>query len=72
MSIDKGIKIRFLADGRERLLEGRRQTLEAEVRSRYAERIAEAGFVERLRIEAAIRDEIRRRLDETAPREALY
>lgn len=29
MSIDKGIKVHFLADGRERLLEGRRQTLEA-------------------------------------------
>lgn len=70
--MSEATKVRFLADGRQRALEGRRQYLEDEVRSRYAERIAEAGFVERWRIEAAIRDEVRRRLGEVAPREALY
>ena len=72
MGIDKGIKVRFLADGRQRALEGRRRFIEAEVRFRYAERIARAGFVERWRIEAALRDEVRRRLAETAPHRALY
>ncbi|HVR98490.1 MAG TPA: hypothetical protein VMW27_17885 [Thermoanaerobaculia bacterium] len=64
--------VRFLADGRQRALEGRERFIEEEVRFRYAERIARAGFIERWRIEAAIRDEVRRRLDEIAPRRALY
>lgn len=70
--MSEATKVRFLIDGRERLLEGRRRAVEVEVRALYAERIAEAGFIERWRIEAAIRSEVRRRLDEMAPPGALY
>jgi len=62
----------FVADGRERLVSASRTDVEAEVRSRYAEPLAAAGVLERLRLELRIRREIRQALERIAPAAALY
>ena len=65
----------IVANGRELLLEacsGEIRQIEAEIRARHAQELAQAGFVDRLRIEAQIRQEIRREIDRIAPPEACY
>ena len=60
----------IVADGHERLVEAVLPRVEAEVRVRQRRGVAD--WRERRRIEAAIRAEIARRLDELAPPGALY
>jgi hypothetical protein len=71
-SEDQGI----VADGRQRALEGSRakiEKIEARVRVKYAERYTKAGPLERLRIEEAIRREVRTEIEKTiAPADGLY
>lgn len=65
----------IVADGRDRLLaacSGEIRQIEAEIRARHAQELAQAGFLDRLRIEAKVRQEIQREIDRIAPPEACY
>ena len=67
-----GCDVAFVADGRERSISANRSFVEAEVRPRYAEQLAAAGTVERLRLEWQIRREVRQAIERIAPDVALY
>jgi len=65
----------FLPDGRERALqanEAKIKAIEARIRARYAEQLAKAGVLERLRIEARIRRELQAEIERIAPSNGLY
>ena len=66
----------FVADGRERAKAAERPRIEREVRARYADRLARAGFGRRIWLRIKIRREIERKLAELlkkmAPHDALY
>ena len=65
----------IVANGRDRLLaacSGEIRQIEEEIRARHAEELAQASFLDRLRIEATIRQEIKQEKDRIAPLEACY
>ena len=65
----------IVVNGRDLLLEARSaeiRRIEEEVRARHAQELAKAGFLDRLRIEAKVRQEIQREIDRIAPPEACY
>lgn len=65
----------IVVDGRDRLvaaLRGEIRQIEAKIRARHAQELAQAGFLDRLRIEAQIREEIQKEIDRIAPPEACY
>ena len=65
-----------VADGRRRIEAAERARIEREIRARYAEESARAGFWGRLRLRFVIRREVEpelaRALKEAAPPDALY
>jgi hypothetical protein len=68
---------RFIADGRERLMESKEYRaasteVTAAVRSRYAESLAGAGVFRRLVLRFRMEREIAREVAKLAPRGALY
>lgn len=70
-------KSQFVSDGLERAKQtpaykAAVRAIEREVRARYERRIVEAGPVRRLVLKLACRREIRRRIDELMPPEAMY
>lgn len=62
----------FVADGRRRILRDERHCIEREIRAKYAEDLASAGWWRRLRIRSRIRREIRAEIERIAPRGAHY
>ena len=68
----KESKSRFFADGRAGIVRGERRRVEDEVRAKYATDLARASVLRRLLIRYRIHREVGRRLDEIAPRDALY
>ena len=70
-------KERFMADGRERLMESKGyRTARAEVitavQARYSEDLASAGVFRRLVLRFRMGREVAREVDKLAPRGALY
>jgi hypothetical protein len=70
-------KERFMADGRERLMESKgyrtaRAEVIATVRARYSEDLASAGVFRRLVLRLRMEREIAREVARLAPPEALY
>jgi hypothetical protein len=63
---------RFVAGGGERIVAGETERIRREVRERYANALAKAGFFQRFAIRRKIRKEIKARLTEPAPPRALY
>ena len=63
---------KFVADGRERIARGEIERIRREVRARYADQMAAAGFFRRLWLRVRIRREIERQLNKIAPRDGLY
>ena len=62
----------IVADGRKRVIAGELAEIKRKVRAKYAQEMAEAGLLRRLRLRWKIRREIARELDRAAPRKALY
>jgi len=62
----------IVADGRERVIAGELAEIKRKVRAKYAQEMAEAGFLRRLRLRWQIRSEIAWELNRIAPRRALY
>ena len=63
---------RFLADGDQRLRNVQKPQVRAEVEQQYADRLAAASWFERRKIRKQIKAEIKRRLNELSPPDALY
>lgn len=63
---------RLVANGEVLARRANRPRIEQEIRARYAAELAGADICDSLRIEARIRSEIERALDEAAPAGALY
>ena len=62
----------IVADGRRRVLKEVAPQARAEVRAKYAAELQRAGLLRRLLIRWRMRLEIRRRIEEAAPRSAHY
>jgi hypothetical protein len=65
----------FLRGGRRRALkasEAKIKAIEARIRAKYAEQLAKAGVLERLRIEAQIQRELQAEIEKIAPSNGLY
>jgi hypothetical protein len=62
----------FFNDGPERLRAAITLEIEDDVRADFAQRLANASFLQRLKLRVAIRREIRRRLNQAASPTALY
>jgi len=62
----------IVVDGRSRILADELPEIERKVREKYAQRLAEAGFLRRFRIRRRIRREILEELERIAPKGALY
>jgi len=65
----------FVEDGQNRLLKASKEKIaeiEKRIRARYAEALATAGFMDRMKIEAAIRRELKAEVEKIAPPDALY
>jgi hypothetical protein len=62
----------FVEDGCERARAASIDTIRAEVQREFAERLASAGWWERVRLRYAMRREIKKRLDRVAPPWGLY
>jgi hypothetical protein len=69
---DSKRQARFVADGRRRVVAGELPRIRREVEARYAPRLAEAGFLQRLRLRITIHREIQRELERIAPKDGLY
>ncbi len=63
---------RIVASGRDNAWSANLPAARAEVEKEFAERMASAGFWKRLLLRRRIEKEIRRRMEENAPRRALY
>ena len=63
---------RFVEDGYERACAASIDKIRADVKQEYAERLAMAGWWERLRLHYEMRREVERRLDRVAPPWGLY
>jgi hypothetical protein len=64
--------LQFVNDGRERHLAEIVPAIEAEVRAEFAERLAKASRLQKWRLRAKIRREIRRRIAAAASDRALF
>ncbi len=62
----------LLVDGRERVVRENYERIACEVRAWYADELSRAGWLRRPLLHFKIRREIRRRLDQIAPRDGLY
>ncbi len=62
----------FVAFGHWRAEAAIRAQARAELETKFAERLANASFVERLRLWREMNREIERRVDSKAPHDALY
>jgi hypothetical protein len=62
----------FVADGAERHTAAILPEIEAAVRAEFAQELAQASFLKRIRVHFLIRREIRRRLDEAVSPKSLY
>jgi hypothetical protein len=62
----------FVDDGCERARAASLDTIRAEVEREFSERLASAGWWERVRLSYEMRREIERRLDRVAPPWGLY
>jgi hypothetical protein len=62
----------FVADGYRRAYSAVEPPVRVEVTAEYAERLERASFWERQRLKREIEREIRRRVHEKAPPDALY
>ena len=62
----------IVADGQERARAAAMERVRAEVQRRFAPELARAGFWRRWALRLHLRREIQRRMEQIAPRDALY
>ena len=64
----------LVANGRERVLKNNpdKDRICAEVKKRYADRLARAGFIRRIVLRIKIDREIEKEIDKLAPPDAMY
>lgn len=67
-----GVHNRFVADGYSRAYAAIEPGVRAEVQAEYADRLQNASFFGRIWIRWEMNREIRRRVDQSAPPDALY
>lgn len=63
---------RFIVDGRDRAGKALEPSIRAQVEGEFAELIQNATFLRRIVLRRQITAEVKRRLDEQAPPDALY
>ncbi len=62
----------FVADGYERARVAVYPKIRAQVRNEFDERLTNASFAERVRLQREMNQEIKRRINTVAPPDALY
>jgi len=62
----------FVADGEDRIRDANESVVRNQIESKYADQLNNASWLQRRKLKKQIRNEIKDRLDELAPPDAMY